>query len=51
MHVIDNDDTGQNESLGQAIVDLKNFDHEVGYHGLFGLSDLVCNLKTRKIYL
>ncbi len=41
FHVVDFDDAGKNESLGQVIIDLMNFDPDSGFRGNFELADLV----------
>ncbi|CAH1784050.1 unnamed protein product [Owenia fusiformis] len=39
LHVLDKACVGE-DSLGQVIIDLDNFDHELGYRGSFQLEDL-----------
>ena len=39
--MIDHDADGKNDSLGQMIIDLKNFDPDNGFRGNFELADLV----------
>lgn len=41
FHVLDYDDADDNESMGQVIIDLNNFDPDSGYHGNFQLADMV----------
>ena len=41
LHVVDFDDGGTNDSLGQVVIELDNFDVEAGFHGSFELADLV----------
>jgi hypothetical protein len=41
FHIIDKDALTDNESMGQAVVDLGNLDPELGFHGVFQLADLV----------
>ncbi|KAJ8301633.1 hypothetical protein KUTeg_020620 [Tegillarca granosa] len=40
FHVVDEDVSSSNDSLGQAIVDLKDFDPDRGMHGSYKLADL-----------
>ena len=41
FHVVDYDEDGKNDSLGQVIIDLMNFDPDNGFRSNFELADLV----------
>ncbi|XP_064632573.1 synaptotagmin 2-like [Lineus longissimus] len=47
LHIVDKDTLTDNESMGQAIVDLGNLDPEVGFRGVFQLADLRNSDKLR----
>ena len=50
LHIIDQDYAGENDSLGQVIIDLDNLDPNTGYHGSFALADLVSSNHSKSLF-